>query len=342
MLNIPRMILDTVTAERFITSMGIGRCNMRIDIQQADTIKTLSAPVHAAAIQDPCAESVADFKAVLLTVLHDNGSVSMLKTELGDHTIFPVEYVSGTAPVGADELAVSVLNAQELGVETGSTIRLLLGGTVKAFRICGIYGDITNGGKTAKAVFPYDGENIMWYVICVRFIPGTDTAAAIARYATRFPAAKISDITEYLQQTLGGIIRSLHTASLAAAIAALAVAALVTMLFVRLITAQNRYAAAIMLGCGFSVSDLIAQYLIRISGVLLTALILGTVLAYTAGQALAGAALNMLGAPSFRFSSNPLFVFCISPVLISATVYAAARVVAIRTAPVCIAETIRE
>ncbi len=44
-----------------------------------------------------------------------NGSEESIKIELGDHSIFPLRYAEGKAPVSQDEIALSVMNAEELG-----------------------------------------------------------------------------------------------------------------------------------------------------------------------------------------------------------------------------------
>ena len=82
-----------------------------------------------------------------------DGTVSNLLTELGDHRVFPVSYVKGQAPVSPDEIALSAMNAEELGKNPGDSLTLITGSGTQTMTVCGIYSDITNGGKTAKASF---------------------------------------------------------------------------------------------------------------------------------------------------------------------------------------------
>jgi len=41
--------------------------------------------------------------------------------------------------------------------------------------VSGIYQDVTNGGRTAKAAsLPFDPDNVLWYVVSVDVKPGKD------------------------------------------------------------------------------------------------------------------------------------------------------------------------
>ena len=120
-------------------------------------------------------EQVARF-AVLRTlscraVLPD-GSDAALQVEQGDHTIFPVAYTKGAVPNEENEIALSWLCAEELGFDLGDTLLLLVGETPQEYTVCGIYPDITNGGKTAKAAsLPGEGP-LMWSVCYVSLKEG--------------------------------------------------------------------------------------------------------------------------------------------------------------------------
>lgn len=46
----------------------------------------------------------------------------------------------------------------------GDTILLIIQGETKTLTVSGIYSDITNGGKTAKAAFSDDSTESMWNV----------------------------------------------------------------------------------------------------------------------------------------------------------------------------------
>jgi hypothetical protein len=73
---------------------------------------------------------------------------------------------------------------------------------------------VTNGGKTAKAVFPDDSAEIMWSVISAELTDPALLDEKMAEYADRFAFAKVSDIDEFIRQTYGGTISAIGKAAL--------------------------------------------------------------------------------------------------------------------------------
>ena len=83
----------------------------------------------------------------------DNGETGNLKVELGNHAVFPLQYTQGRLPVKENEIAISAMCADEMEKHVGNQITLLTFDGEKQLTVCGIYSDITNGGKTAKVGF---------------------------------------------------------------------------------------------------------------------------------------------------------------------------------------------
>src|SRR5699024_10825329 len=71
--------------------------------------------------------------------------------ESGNFSAFPLEYVHGKEPAMEDDLALSYLNAKEMDKKVGDTLELIVDGEKRTMTISGIYQDVTNGGRTAKA-----------------------------------------------------------------------------------------------------------------------------------------------------------------------------------------------
>jgi putative ABC transport system permease protein len=339
---VPQNLHTTISSKDFIAYMGIGDSDIRMDIQQTEDIAGKSAEIMQMMENDPAISH-----SVLLTTKSfrarmDDGTERRLTIELGDHSIFPINYVAGQAPASDDEIALSVLNADDLGKKVGDVITLTVDGREKTLTVCGTYSDITNGGKTAKAVFEDDSAEIMWSVLMVKL---TDTASVdpvIADYSQRFEFAKVSGIDEYITQTFGGNIRAVGTASRAAIAVALVIAALITLLFMRMLVAKDRYSIAVMKAFGFTNADVTAQYVSRSMFVLLAGILLGTLLANTLGKALAGAAIANFGAATFEFTVNPWFAYLLAPLMMAFVVLAATVAGALDAGKIKIAENIKE
>ncbi len=339
---VPHNLHNTLASDTFITYMGVGNSDLRIDLQQTDQIAKKAAEIAAAMENDPAISRFVLLTTQTFRVKLADGSEERLKVELGDHSVFPLTYAEGRAPAAENEIALSVLNANELGKTVGDVLTLVIEGHESTLTICGTYSDVTNGGKTAKAVFSDPSADIMWSVITAELADPTLLDEKIAEYADRFAFAKVSDIDEFIQQTLGGIINAIGTASYAAIGVALVLTVLITLLFMRMLVAKDRYAIAVMKAFGFTNADIRAQYVARSVFVLLLGILLGTLLANSLGETLAGAVIASFGAASFKFIVNPVFAYLLSPLLMAGVVLASTYFGTLDAGQIQISENIKE
>ncbi len=322
-ITVPQNLHNTISSKSFISYMGIGDTDLRIDIQQTDQIAEKSSDIALAMEQDKNISNYVVLTTKTFRVKQTGDSERRISVELGDHTVFPIRYSEGRAPANGDEIALSVQNAEEMGKKIGDTIILIVSGSEKTLSVCGIYSDVTNGGKTAKAAFNDYSADIMWSVIGAELTDKSLVKKVTGDYSNRFNYAKVSGIDEYIAQTFGGTIRSVGAASVGAVAVAMLIAALITLLFVRMLVVKDRYSIALMKAFGFTNTDIAWQYVSRSVFVLLAGILLGTLLANTIGESLAGAVIASFGAASFKFSINPLFAYFLSPLTMACAVLAA-------------------
>ena len=185
----------------------------------------------------------------------------------------------------------------------------------KDFSVSGIYSDITNGGKTAKAIFTDNSANIMWSIIIAELSDNTIVDEIVSEYSSKFNYAKVSDVNEFVTQTFGSTISSVETASYAAVIVSLIITVLITLLFMKMLIAKDRTSIAVMKALGFTKLDIKIQYISRSLFVLIIGIVLGTLLANTLGEILAGAIISSFGADSFKFTVNPLSAYLLCPLM---------------------------
>ncbi len=339
---VPQNLHNTISSKAFITYMGVGNSDLRIDIQQTDNIPVKAAEIAAAMENDDAISKYVVLTTKTFKAKMDDGSEERIKVEQGDHSVFPLRYSEGRAPATEDEIALSVMNANEMGKKVGDVIPLVIEGREKYLTVSGIYSDITNGGKTAKAVFSDTSADIMWSVISVELADKSLIDEKIADYADRFDYAKVSGIDEFILQMYGSTIRSVGKASYAAFIVALSTTGLVTLLFMRMLVAKDRYSIAVMKAFGFTNSDIKAQYIARSVFVLIAGILLGALLANTLGEALAGSVIASFGASSFEFVVNPLAAYLLSPLLMVCAVLAATIFGTVDAGKIRISENIQE
>jgi len=339
---VPQNLYNTIASDSFITYMGVGDSDLRIDIQQTDHIPEKAAEIAAALGNDPSIASFVVLTTQTFRVQLADGSEERLKVELGDHSVFPLTYIQGRAPAAENEIALSVLNANELGKTVGDVITLMINGRETTLTVCGTYSDVTHGGKSAKAVFADPSADIMWSVITAQLADPALAKEKVAEYAGRFAYAKVSDIDEFIRQTYGATINAIGKAAYAAVGVALALTVLITLLFMRMLVAKDRYAIAVMKAFGFTNADIKAQYVARAVFVLLIGVLLGTLLANTLGEMLAGAVIASFGAASFQFIVNPLFAYLLSPLLMAGAALTATILGTLDAGHIKISDNIKE
>lgn len=338
---VPQNLYNTISSESFIKYMGIGNYDMRIDIQQTDNIAEKAVEISHTLNSDSAISKVAVLTTKTFKVITEDGAEGNIKIELGDHSIFPIEYAKGRAPA-ADEIALSVMNADEMGKKVGDYITLMIEGKKKVLTVSGIYSDITNGGKTAKAVFADHAAAVMWSIICVEFSDKALVDGKVSAYTNQFDFAKISDVDEFVAQTFGSTISAVEKASYAAIAVALIIMVLVTLLFMKMLVAKDRYAIAVMKALGFTNSDIRKQYVSRSVFVLIAAVILGTLLANTLGEMLADAVISSFGASAFQFTVNPVSAYLYSPLMMIGAVLLATIIGISGAGQIKISEHIKE
>lgn len=239
LMIVPQNIYSTISSEGFITYMGIGNCDMLISIQQTDRLTQKTAEINKAMELDDSIARHVVLVSKIFEVKTGRDTLEHIKVELGDHSVFPIQYAKGKAPETEDEIALSAINADELGKTVGDSIILLLDGKEKSLTVCGIYSDITNGGKTAKAIFSDKSAEILWYTIAAELAPGVLPDDKVGAYAEAFPYAKVAGIDEYIAQTYGPTIEAVKKASWAAIAAALLISALIILLFMKMLVVKT-------------------------------------------------------------------------------------------------------
>ena len=299
LMLLPENLYSTMSSPTFVTYMGIGDADIRMDIRQGVDIRLTAARLAAALERDGQVARYAVLETQSLPVVLADGTTCNLTVEIGDHTIFPVRYSEGTLPVMDNEIALSSLNAKELGLSVGDTLPLRINGIETLYSVCGIYSDITNGGKTAKISSRTESAPVIWSVAYVSL----KNRPASPRWTETYSQAggDVTDVEDYVRDTYGPTLAQLCLASRGAMLIAVLVAFVVITLFLRLIVERNRDAISLQKALGFTSGDIGRAYCLKgflsaTAGVI-SGLTLGTLL----GENLCGIVLKSFGADSFRF-----------------------------------------
>lgn len=319
----PALLLDTIGSPDFVRYMGFGSGDLLVDLRQTEGVRGRFEAAVAGLGADAEVAGLSPRVTCRFEARDGAGEATSLAVETGDFSTFGVEYLEGAAPLAADEIALSALAARELGKAVGDELSLAAGGRELVLRVSGLYQDLSNGGRGAKAPLPPDYSSALWYTIYVDLREGADIAAKAAEYAAAYGPAKVADVAGYVRETFGSTVDQLRLAAAAALLAALAVTALVSALFARMLASRDVSEIAVQRCLGFSARDIRAQYLARALLVLAPGAALGGLLSGALGGALASAAMSSFGIERLELVVDPRKALLIPLLLVCAGALAA-------------------
>lgn len=322
---IPQNLYTTMSAPAFVSYMGIGNSDIRMDVRRTDDIVGITEQVLETLGEDALVKRyTALYTKPCMAVLPD-GSIINLNVETGNHDVFPVSYLEGTFPKGKKEIALSSMNAEEMGLSVGDRLCLFTNGEETDFTVCGIYADITNGGKSAKAYQADDNAPVVWSVLYVSFqdksaFPKDSPFKGFVEKEEwmeqyRRLGADVIDIADYVKETYGQTLKQILLASGIAFGVGASVIAVVVVLFMRLIVEQRRYSLSLYKALGFTTWDIKRIYFVKGMLPVSIGIVAGLFLGNMCGESICGIVLQSFGADRFRFVIDPAevsrIVFCL-------------------------------
>ncbi|MGM9531393.1 FtsX-like permease family protein [Intestinibacter sp.] len=301
LMLLPQNLYSTLSSPKFVTYMGIGDGEIRIDVRQKEEIDKTTTLISNRMKNDMQVEKYAVLQTKSFSAFLDDGTSTRLTVELGNHTVFPVSYVKGTSPKKEGEIALSTLNAEELGLSINDKLQLLVGDKKEVYTVCGIYSDITNGGKTAKAINISGSDDIptIWSILYVSLNETASKERWIEDYSKM--GVDVVDIEAYVEGTYGQTLKQINLASKVAIGVAVFIIFVVVTLFMRLIVEKNRYSISLQKALGFTTKSINKSYMEKglLSAVI--GIISGLLIGNIFGESICGIILKSFGADGFEF-----------------------------------------
>ncbi|MDP2815040.1 MAG: hypothetical protein Q8N92_11395, partial [Erysipelotrichaceae bacterium] len=233
------------------------------------------------------------------------GSWDYISIETGDFSIFQLNYLEGRAPVGEGEISLSFANASPDGLDkkVGEEVIVKVNGVEKTLKVTGIYQDITNGGKTAKAhtSLGLNEDAILWYIVYIDVAPGVDIKSRMDFYQSAYASTQVNDIQEYTRQTLGNLIDQMGLVVIAGMAIALIIATLITALFLKMLLSKDMSQIAIMRSMGLTSKNIKQQYMAGMLMILTLGIILGVLASRYLGELLVSLVMSTMGAARIQF-----------------------------------------
>lgn len=313
LILLPMNMNNTINNPVFLTYMGIGKSDVRIDIQYSDNLAQQNEAVMTYLENDPDIERHAVYQNGYVQSQNVEGEWEYVRVQNGDNKIFPLEYLEGKAPQVENDLALSFLNAVDLGKKVGDSITVIYQGKERVLTVCGIYQDITYGGKTAKAAIDFDSKDIEGYMIYLDLREGTNIENKVAQMRTILPNSKITPCNEFVFQTLSSVIANMKQVQGVAVAISLLLTILISVMFLQLMMAREHSAIAVKKAIGFSTRDIRIQLGIRLLVIQVIAIIAGTLLANNLGEVIFAGLLSSVGVAKIKLLVDPLWAYLICP-----------------------------
>lgn len=309
LMMIPSNLHSTLSSPKFVTYMGIGNADLRMDMR--DGIEGTDRASQFIDLKNRLEhdENVAEFalyQTCSTPVLLQDGTTMNMIMEQGKHTCFPVTYNKGTAPAKENEIALSYLLSEELELAPGDSLLVSQNGTYEACMVTGIYSDVTNGGKTAKIYVEdicnkdvSENQNVMWQIAYVTLRDPADSDDVIQRYSET--GTEVVDIASQITGTYGPTLKQIQRADWLVKLVSSLIIFFVIMLFVRMLIAGQRNQISMKKALGFKTSDIMKSFRISCTWYIAVGVLAGVILGCTLGQLICGMALQSLGAVGFKF-----------------------------------------
>lgn len=302
---LPLNMYNTMNSPEFSTYMGIGKSDMRIDLRRTDSIAEDFNKLKEELKNDSDIEKYAAYITSTYQVKNAEGSWDFMNIETGDFSVFPLNYLEGSAPDSEGEISLSHANASQDGLnkKVGDGVVVKVGGTVKTLKVSGIYQDITNGGKTAKAhtSLGLNEEAVLWYIFYMDLAYGVDKPVKMDYYQNAYDSAQVNDIKEHTVQTLGNIIEQMSTVVIGGMAIAFIIAVLITALFLKMLLSKDISQIAIMRSVGLTSKHIEHQYMAGTLMVLIFGIIVGVLASTYLGEFLVSIAMSTMGAAKIEF-----------------------------------------
>lgn len=316
---VPINILNTMESKEFISYMGSSTDDILIEIDSGENLLNRYVTIRKLLKEDADIEEYKEFRRVRVETINSEDKWMNLHVDCGSYAGKELKYLIGTAPSRENEIALSKLNANEMGKKTGDSVTLKIGDKQKKFVISGIYQDVTSGGYTAKAIYNFAGVAAEKYQFTINLAHGVDAGKKASQWSGKAGAGyDIEPMEEFINQTLGGVARQVKVAATAVVLIGILLTALIVVLFMKLRLAKDAAQIAAMKAIGFTNWDVRKQYLYKILLVSIAGVFAGTLISNIFGESIVSAALSMaqLGISRITFTVNPWTTFLILPLVL--------------------------
>ena len=319
MILVPTNLSNTLKSKDFIPYMGAQLADIFIEIDLGEKLEKRFDIFDKIVSSDIDIESYHVEKIVRTETKNSDDEWMNLRVSTGNDSGEGLMYLSGKAPTGKQEIAISKLNANEIDKELKDEIVLRFEGKEVSFIISGIYQDVTSGGFSAKSIFDFDNLKAEKYEISIDLKEGINLDDKVSLWTQELGNGyKIQSMEALVQQTLGVVSDQIQKASNFVWGMGLIVLTFIFLLFMQLRLIKDASEIAGIKAIGFNDQDVKKQYLYKIGIVSILGIYTGIVFSNFFGEKLISGVFSVmgLGISKLKFIINPWIAFLIVPLVL--------------------------
>lgn len=318
---VPMNLSNTLKSKEFIPYMGSPIDDILIEIDLGENLEDRYEVLNNLIKSEKDIREYKEIKTVRVETINSDNEWMNLKVGSGDSAGKGLMYLDGKEPLKKNEIAVSKLNADEMGKKAGDSTVLRFNGVKKDFIISGIYQDVTSGGLTAKSVNSFKGVDTEKYQFIINLDDGVDVKEKASQWSNKVGTGyDIQPMEELIDQTLGVVSRQVQVATTVVMVIGILMIAFIIVLFMKLRLAKDVSQIAVIKAIGFTNSDVREQYLYKMSIVSIAGIFTGTIVSNMIGEKIISLAFTImgLGISKLTFIINPWITFLILPLILLA------------------------
>ncbi|WP_158612470.1 FtsX-like permease family protein [Leptotrichia sp. OH3620_COT-345] len=246
---LPFRTASTLGNREFVTYMGVPVSDYLLEIQQGEDIETRRENLekflkNKKELQNNDGNNgdiqYSILRRVRLQGISREGKTMGIYTDIGKHAGEGLRFLKGKRAKKENEIALSLLTAEDMGKAVGEKITIISEEGEKDFLVSGIYQDITSGGKTAKMLYDFKNIPTQKYIFYINNKNASKKSLDRVKKETDQwrkelgTGYTLESMEEFTGQTIGGVAERIQYASFYTLATGVLLTVLITALFMKL------------------------------------------------------------------------------------------------------------
>ena len=315
LVMVPIRSLQTMQAEDFVTYMGSPICDLLVEVMQGELLEERNeelSNILSEEIENGYIQNVTVLRRVRLQAFSNTDELVGVHVDIGSSAGKGIVYISGINPSEENHIALSYLLADELGKEVGDKVNIISDNQTYCMEVCGIYQDVTSGGKTAKAIYDFEGELSEKYSYQLELSNDISVEGFSNNLKSGLESGySIKSMDSFLEQTLGGVTIRFSQAVYLVIIIGMLITIFIMLLYMELRLARTMHVLAGKIAMGIPIKAICMQELYPMLFTGGTGIVLGIVLTEWLGEKIVSALFSLFGLGITSISFSTMTIHCI-------------------------------